>query len=246
MPIPAELPEGFGITFTGALLVDLKLLAEGFGDAFGEIVALGLDFVLAEVLPSSTVTLIFCPGVKFSTLTSLFDLSAPIFGGVIVNGFFEAIGEADGEGFGDGVTEGFGEGVGFTVGVGEGVGFTVGVGEGVGFTVGVGEGVGIGEAEGVGVGEAEGVGEGDGVGVGGSGATPFESGALGAGGLGVVETFVTCSGFTATEGSEGSDSPTEVTVMTVNVYNSPLVRLAIRTGDEVTDLVSPVSTTVIM
>ena len=52
MPIPAELPEGFGITFTGALLVDLKLLAEGFGDAFGEIVALGLDFVLAEVLPS--------------------------------------------------------------------------------------------------------------------------------------------------------------------------------------------------
>jgi hypothetical protein len=226
MSIPAELPEGFGITFTGALLADLKLLAEGFGDAFGEIVALGFDFVLAEVLPSSTVTLIFCPGVKFSTLTSLFDLSAPIFGGVIVNGFFEAIGEADGEGFGDGVTEGFGEGVGFAVGVGEGVG--------------------IGEAEGVGIGEAEGVGEGDGVGVGGSGATPFESGALGAGGLGVVETFVTCSGFTATEGSEGSDSPTEVTVMTVNVYNSPLVRLAIRTGDEVTDLVSPVSTTVIM
>jgi len=244
MPIPAELPEGFGITFTGALLVDLKLLAEGFGDAFGEIVALGLDFVLAEVLPSSTVTLIFCPGVKFSTLTSLFDLSAPIFGGVNVNGFFEAIGEADGEGFGDGVTEGFGEGVGFTVGVGEGVGFTVGVGEGVG--IGEAEGVGVGEAEGAGVGEAEGVGEGDGVGVGGSGATPFESGALGAGGLGVVETFVTCSGFTATEGSEGSDSPTDVTVMTVNVYNSPLVRLAIRTGDEVTDLVSPVSTTVIM
>jgi hypothetical protein len=48
------------------------------------------------------------------------------------------------------------------------------------------------------------------------------------------------------EGRDGEDSPTDVTVVTVNVYGSPFVSEPKRTGEEVTDRVSPVSTTVMM
>ena len=65
MPTPAELPDGLGATFTGAFVVTLKLFIEGSGDgfAFGSAVLVGC--VRGSDLPSTIVTLIFCPGTKF-------------------------------------------------------------------------------------------------------------------------------------------------------------------------------------
>jgi hypothetical protein len=71
MPTPAELPDGLGTTFTGALLVVLKPPAEGFGDAFvvafglALLVVFGVALALGREFPSTIVTLIFCPGNKF-------------------------------------------------------------------------------------------------------------------------------------------------------------------------------------
>jgi hypothetical protein len=67
MPMPAELPDGFGTTFTGALLFVFDPPAEGFGVAFGVdfAVAFGVALTLGEGFPSTTVTLIFCPGTRF-------------------------------------------------------------------------------------------------------------------------------------------------------------------------------------
>ena len=250
MPTPAELPDGLGTTFTGALLVVLKPPAEGFGDAFAVAfgIAFGVALTLGEGFPSTTVTLIFCPGNKFSIFTALFDLSTPVFGGLIASGFFVDFGEGvgdgldDEDGFGEGLGVGFG--VGLTEGVGAGVGLTEGVGAGVGLVEGSGAGVGLVEGSGAGVGLVEG--SGAGVGAGATGEAPPETGALGAGELGAEEIFAPCSGVIGSEGSDGEDSPTDVTVVTVNVYGSPFVSDPKRIGEEVTDRVSPVSTTVMM
>jgi hypothetical protein len=250
MPMPAELPDGFGTTFTGALLFVFDPLAEGFGVALGVIfgIAFGVALTLGEGFPSTTVTLIFCPGNKFSIFIAPFDLSVPVLGGLIARGFFV--------GFGVGVDEDFGlglageDGIGEGFGVGFGVGLTEGVGDGVGFTVGTGVGAGLAESSGSGLGLVEGSGFGAGVGAGvGAGATgevPPETGALGAGELGAEEIFAPCSGVIGSEGRDGEDSPTDVTVVTVNVYGSPFVSDPKRIGEEVTVLVSPVSTIVTM
>jgi hypothetical protein len=203
--IPAELPDGLGTTFTGALADDLEPVVDGFGVAVTFIGALGVGFVLAfalgSVLPSITVTLIFCPGSKFSTLIELFELSAPFFGGVIANGFLVAIGEGETDGFG--VEAGFGVGLGdgLAVGVGFGVGSGVGfgVGSGVGFGVGSGVGFGVGSGVGFGVGSGVGVGVGPPV-TGALGAGALGDGALGDGALGATDTLAVCSGTTAAEG----------------------------------------------
>ena len=65
IPNPAELPDGLGTTFTGALLVTLKLFALGSGDGFAFGVASEVRFGFACEFPSTIVTLIFCPGIKF-------------------------------------------------------------------------------------------------------------------------------------------------------------------------------------
>ena len=65
MPTPAELPDGLGATFTGALVITLKLFIEGNGDGFTFGSAFLVGFVLGSDLPSTIVTLIFCPGTKF-------------------------------------------------------------------------------------------------------------------------------------------------------------------------------------
>ena len=246
MPMPAELPDGFGTTFTGALLFVFDPLAEGFGVALG--VTFGVALTLGEDLPSTTVTLIFCPGNKFSILIAPFDLSVPVLGGLIARGFFvefgvgveedSGLGLAGEDGFGEGFGVGFG--VGLTEGVGDGVGFIEGSGAGVGFIEGSGAGVGFIEGSGAGVGFIEGSGAGA------TGKPPPDAGALGAGELGAEEIFAPCSGVIGSEGSDGEDSPTDVTVVTVNVYGSPFVSDPKRIGEEVTDRVSPVSTTVMM
>ncbi len=255
MPTPAELPDGFGTTFTGASLFVFDPLAEGFGVALGVdfAVAFGVALTLGEGFPSTTVTLIFCPGNRFSIFIAPFDLSVPVLGGFIARGFFVDFGEGvgdglDGEvGFGVGLTE-VGFGVGLTEGVGAGVGLTEGVGAGVGTGVGLvegsGAGVGLVEGSGAGVGLVEG--SGAGVGAGATGEPPPDTAPLGAGEFGADETLVTCSGMIGSEGRDGEDSPTDVTVVTVNVYGSPFVSDPRRTGEEVTDRVSPVSTTVMM
>jgi hypothetical protein len=203
IPIPAELPDGLGTTFTGALADDLEPVVDGFGVALTFIGALGVGFVLAfalgSVLPSITDTLIFCPGSKFSTPIELFELSAPFFGGVIANGFLVAIGEGETEGFG--VEAGFGVGLGDGLAVGVGFGVGSGVGSGVGFGVGSGVGFGVGSGVGFGVGSGVGFGVGSGVGVGvGVGVGPPVTGALGAGALGATMTLAVCSGTTAVDG----------------------------------------------
>ena len=154
------------------------------------------------------------------------------------------VGDAEDFGFGLEGEDGFGFGVSFGVGFGFGFGFGVGVGFGVGFGVASGfvSDVGVGFADGSSVG----VGFGVGFGVGATGEAPPDTGPLGAGELEPDERFVTCSGITASEGKDGKDSPTDVTVLTVNVYGSPFVSDPKRNGEEVTDLVSPVSTTVMM
>jgi hypothetical protein len=223
IPTPAELPDGFGTTFTGASLFVFDPLAEGFGVALG--VTFGVALTLGDDLPSTTVTLIFCPGNKFSIFIAPFDLSVPVLGGLIARGFFLEFGVGVEEDFGLGLAgeDGFGEGfgVGLTEGVGDGVGLTEGVGDGVGFTVGTGVGVGLAESSGfeVGLVEGSGVGAGvaSGVGAGTTGEAPPDIGALGAGELGADETLFTCSGVIGSEGSDGEDSPTDVTVVTVNV-----------------------------
>jgi len=65
IPNPAELPDGLGITFTGSLLVTLKLFADGKGDGFAFGVAIEVGFAIGKELPSTIVTLIFCPGMRF-------------------------------------------------------------------------------------------------------------------------------------------------------------------------------------
>ena len=250
-PTAAFDPDGFGTTFTGSLLVTLNPFFEavGLGDAllvtFGE----GVELFGEEVLPSTMVTFIFCPGFRFSIPTFAED---PVAFGLMASflvgeGAGLGVTFGDGEDFGDGLVIGFGVTIGFGItdglgdgdGEGVGLGFPEGVGEGVG--VGLGFPEGVGEGVGVGVGLGDGDGDGEGVGLIGADSPP-----LGAGAVGVVETFVTCSGFTAADGKEGDDSPTDVTVVTVNVYGSPFMRLEMRTGDDVTLLVSPVSTTVTM
>ena len=143
-----------------------------------------------------------------------------------------------------GLTEGVGAGVGLTEGVGAGVGLVEGSGAGVGLVEGSGAGVGLVEGSGAGVGLVEG--SGAGVGAGDTGELPPDTGALAAGEFGAEEIFAPCSGMMGSEGRDGEDSPTDVTVVTVNVYGSPFVSEPKRTGEEVTDRVSPVSTTVMM
>ena len=67
IPNPAELPEGLGTTFTGFSLVTLKLFAEGSGDGFACEVALevAIGVGVGSDFPSTIVTLIFCPGIRF-------------------------------------------------------------------------------------------------------------------------------------------------------------------------------------
>jgi hypothetical protein len=199
MPTPAELPDGLGTTFTGALADDLEPVVDGFGVALTFIGALGvgsvLAFALGSGLPSITDTLIFCPGSKFSTLIELFELSAPFFGGVIANGFLVAIGEGE--------TDGFGVEAGFGVGLGDGlaVGVGFGVGSGVGFGVGSGVGFGVGSGVGFGVGPPVTGALGDGaLGDGALGDGALGDGALGDGALGATDTLAVCSGTTAAEG----------------------------------------------
>ena len=246
-PTAAFDPDGFGTTFTGSLLVTLNPFFEavGLGDAllvtFGE----GVELFGEEVLPSMMVTFIFCPGFRFSIPTFAED---PVAFGLMASflvgeGAGLGVTFGDGEDFGDGLVIGFGVTIGF--GITDGLGEGVGEGVGLGFPEGVGEGVGVGLGfpEGVGEGVGVGLGDGDGEGVGLIGA---DSPPLGAGAVGVVETFVTCSGMIGSEGRDGEDSPTDVTVVTVNVYGSPFVSELKRIGEEVTDRVSPVSTTVMM
>ena len=65
IPTPAELPDGLGATVTGPLVVTLKLFIEGNGDGFACGPAVFVGCVLGSDLPSTIVTLIFCPGTKF-------------------------------------------------------------------------------------------------------------------------------------------------------------------------------------
>ncbi len=208
IPTAAFVPEGFGTTFTGALVVVLNpfFVAPGlgvallvvFGDGVADFEFDGIDF------PSITVTLIFCPGFKFSMPT--FDEESVVFG-LIVTFLLEVgvgMGDAFGEGevFGAALSVGFGEAAGFSVteGLGDGAGEGDFVADGEGDGAGEGFAVGVGDALGLGVGVTEGEGDGVGVGVGvGVGASGTEPPPLGAGELGLGETFATCSGITAVD-----------------------------------------------
>jgi len=237
-------------------------LLEGFTDGFtlGDVDAREVGFALGEgatdlvgcgvALSSLIVTLIFCPGWRFSTPTFA---DGPFVDGLIFNPVDEVgLGEgetgagADGEGVGEGVgaTDGFfdGVGVGFGVEVGAGEGFGEGVGATDGFGVAVGVGVADGVGDGVGVGVADGVGVGSGVGTTAAGTDPppFDGG--GVEGL----KYETRSGVIGSDGSDGAEGPTEVTVVTVNVYGVPFVNPETVMGDDVPVAVSPVSTTVTM
>ncbi len=201
------------MTETGFLLVVLKVcLGDGFGVALeADLVGAGVA-LFAVTAPSTTVTLIFWPGLMLLMVTELFDDPLALLGGVISNGFFAGaadgagagdvltLGELVWEGFGVGDGEGFGvaDGVGFTVADGDGEGFGVGETVGVGLALGVGAGVtlgvGVGVALGVGLGVTLGVGAG-GVGAGGAGVGAGGVGAGGAGGAGVkTAAKVTVSG----------------------------------------------------
>lgn len=205
---------------SGFFVVTLKSFFAGSGVAVG----LTLDLGVA-VEPSFTVTLIFWPGCKFSIPTfALF----PEVDGLMAREDF--VGEGLGVGCevevgaGDGLLEAFGVGVGSTVGLT--VGLTVGFGVGLGETVADGDGVGVGagviegEGAGAGVGETEGEGVGEGIGVttAGAGADPPPDGA----GVDGAK-YVTCSGVIGSEIVEGAEGPTDVTVVTVNVYGVPFV-----------------------
>lgn len=189
-PTAAFEPAGFGMTLTGSFVVTLN----PFFGAGGAGVVLLVDFGEGSEFPSTTVTLIFCPGFKFSI--PIFE-DEPVAFGMIVTcllgvgvGLGVAFGDAEGFGValtvGFGVTDGFGDGNGdgFAVGVGDGEA----EGDGVGLTVGVGVGAGEAVADGEGVGVGLALGDGVGVGVGEIGAEPP---AIGAGALGLAETFVT-------------------------------------------------------
>lgn len=238
MPTFADLPEGFGTIATGLLLgfaLGVGLL-DAFGVAFGFVDAFAPGLVVAMVLPSFTVTLIFWPGFKF-LIPNFAD--EPEAEGLISN-FFVALGDGAGEGFEVGVVEGFGvafgDGLGEAVGLGLGEAVGLGLGEAVGEGVTEGVGVGVAEGEGVGVTEGDGLGDGDGV-------TIVGAGALGAeGGEGTRK--LTCAGMTAVVTCDGVDSPIEFTAVTVNVYELPLVRPLTRIGELTPVTVSPVSTTV--
>ena len=202
IPTAAFVPEGFGTTFTGSLVVVLNpfFVAPGlgvallvvFGDGVADFEFDGIDF------PSITVTLIFCPGFKFSMPT--FDEESVVFGLIVT--FLLEVGVGIGDAFGEGevigaaLSVGFGEAAGFSVT--EGLGDGAGEGDFVADGEGVGEGltVGDGDALGLGVGVTEGEGDGVGVGVGASGNEPPP---LGAGELGLGERFATCSGITAVD-----------------------------------------------
>jgi hypothetical protein len=217
IPKFADDPDGLGTIFTGSVF-----LGFGFEFALGFTVVATVGFAegLGVVIdsPSLTVILIFCPGLRFSIWTLAVEPAGEglIARGALVldgAGLFEVAEDGLGVGFTDGLGVGFtdGLGVGFTDGLGEalgegvGVGVTLGVGVGVGVTLGVGVGVGVTLGVGVGV-------------------TTDGAGALGAGELGVDETYVTCSGNTGSEICDGAETPTDVTVETVNVYGVPLVR----------------------
>ena len=47
------------------LLVTLKLFADGSGEGFALGVAIEVGFAIGKELPSTIVTLIFCPGMRF-------------------------------------------------------------------------------------------------------------------------------------------------------------------------------------
>lgn len=181
-PKPAEFPEGFGLTFVGAFDVTLKELAVGFGVAF----TFEVGFGLGRELPSTTVTLIFCPGLMLFTVTELFEDPFEFLGGAISSGFFSGDELADGVALRVevGVAEGFGVAFGEAVGFGEVVGLGLADGEGLGLAEGDGVGFAVVDAEGEGVGFAVGDAEGEGVGVG-VGVTTFGAGALGVGATGV-------------------------------------------------------------
>ncbi len=168
-PKPAEFPEGFGLTFVGAFDVTLNGLNVGFGVGLAVEFDFVVGFALGRELPSTTVTLIFWPGLMLFTVTELFADPFVFFGGAISSGFFTGEELADGVALGVevGVAEGFGVALGEVVGFGVAVGLGLADGEGFGVLDGVGVGVGFaeGDAEGEGEGEGEalGVGVGDGV-----------------------------------------------------------------------------------
>jgi hypothetical protein len=207
----ADPPEGLGTIESGGR-------ADGFGVGFG----------VAKRFFSLTVTLIFCPGFKFSRPNFAPE---PDVDGLMASGFGVGLTDCDGVGLtdcdGDGFTDGFGDG--FTDGFGDG--FTDGFGDG--FTDGFGVGFGAGLAGFTGVfplsedGTVD-VSAGGTFGVTGFGVTGVEvsefgwvDGALEAGaeplGAGAVTTKRICSGITGALICEGADIPTEVTVATVNV-----------------------------
>jgi hypothetical protein len=165
-PKPAEFPEGFGFTFVGAFDVTLNGLNVGFGVGLAVDFDFVVGFALGRELPSTTVTLIFWPGLMLFTVTELFAEPFVVFGGAISSGFFTGEGLADGVVLGVevGVAEGFGVAFGEVVGFGVEVGLGLADGEGFGVLDGVGDGVGFAEGDDDGEGEAEGVALGVGVG----------------------------------------------------------------------------------
>jgi hypothetical protein len=189
----ADPPEGLGTIESG-----------GREDGFG--VGLGV----AKRFFSLTVTLIFCPGFKFSRPNFAPE---PDVDGLMASGF--GVGFADG--FGVGFADGFG--VGFADGFGVGFADGFGVGFGAGFT-------GFSGVLGLSGDCAVDVSVGGTLGVTGFGVMAVEVsevgkviGVIGAGTelLGAATTRKICSGITGALICEGADTPTEVTVATVNV-----------------------------
>ena len=178
-PTLAEPPEGLGTIESGGRDV-------GFGDGFG-------DGVLIRFF-SLTVTLIFCPGFKFSRPNFAPD---PEVDGFIASGFGVGFADGFGVGFADGFGVGFGAGFTGFSGV-LGLSGDCAVDVSVGGTLGV-TGFGVMAVEVSEVGKVVGV--------------------LGAGTelLGAATTRKICSGITGALICEGADTPTEVTVATVNV-----------------------------
>ena len=195
---------------------------DGLGtiESGGREVGFGVGFGVAKRFFSLTVTLIFCPGFKFSRPNFAPE---PDIDGLIASGF----GAGFTVGFGAGFTVGFGAG--FTVGFGAGFNVGFGAGFNVGFGAGFGAGL-TGFTGALGLSEDGGVevSTGGAFGVTGFGVTEVEvsevgkvDGVLGAGaeplGAGSATTNKICSGMIGALIWEGADIPAEVTVAIVNV-----------------------------
>ena len=73
IPTAALDPDGFGSTLTGRLVVTLKLFLAGTGFGVDAGFGFGMTFEGVAELPSTTVTLSFCPGIMLFTVTSVVD-----------------------------------------------------------------------------------------------------------------------------------------------------------------------------